>query len=218
MRKFLLGIVLPLLILLLIVAGAWWVRQRATTPNPVSTPSATTATQIIAAQDLNERAETPIPNPATSRLPTDADRAKDAQAVVGPMEPDAWEPGESPITFVPGVDLREEEAPATPTPSTGSPQQEEDEDNDGLTTQEERQYGTSAVRADTDGDGLTDGDEVHKYQTRPINPDTDGDGLTDGEEVMRWGTNPTNADTDGDGYPDGEEVKGGYNPNGPGRL
>ncbi|NAY92828.1 T9SS type B sorting domain-containing protein [Muricauda sp. JGD-17] len=36
---------------------------------------------------------------------------------------------------------------------------------------------------DTDGDGLTDGEE-NNLGTNPNNPDTDGDGLTDGEEVL----------------------------------
>ena len=36
---------------------------------------------------------------------------------------------------------------------------------------------------DTDGDGLTDGEEAN-LGTSPTNPDTDGDGLTDGEEVL----------------------------------
>ena len=48
--------------------------------------------------------------------------------------------------------------------------------------------------------------------------DTDGDGLTDFDEVRIYKSNPTLADTDGDGYPDGQEVAGGYNPNGSGRL
>jgi hypothetical protein len=48
--------------------------------------------------------------------------------------------------------------------------------------------------------------------------DTDHDGLTDYEEVHVYHTNPLNPDTDGDGYLDGAEVKGGYDPNGPGKL
>jgi len=48
-------------------------------------------------------------------------------------------------------------------------------------------------------------------------PDSDGDGLTDGEEIF-YGTDPNNPDTDGDGFLDGEEVKGGYNPMGEGKL
>ena len=41
----------------------------------------------------------------------------------------------------------------------------------------------------------------------PKNPDTDGDNLSDREEVKVWKTNPLKADTDGDGYNDGEEIK-----------
>src|SRR5713101_2814930 len=55
----------------------------------------------------------------------------------------------------------------------------EDPDQDGLTNLEEYQHGTDPNNPDTDGDGLSDGDEVHKYHTDPLNPDTDGDGLTD---------------------------------------
>ncbi|MBP5449617.1 MAG: InlB B-repeat-containing protein [Spirochaetales bacterium] len=35
---------------------------------------------------------------------------------------------------------------------------------------------------DTDKDGISDWDELHKYFTDPSNPDTDGDGWTDSEE------------------------------------
>jgi 6-phosphogluconolactonase (cycloisomerase 2 family) len=87
----------------------------------------------------------------------------------------------------------------------------QDPDHDGLTNLEEYQHGTDPNNSDTDGDGLSDGDEVHKYHTDPLNPDTDGDGLSDGEEV-RLGTDPLNPDTDGDGIPDGIEVKLGLNP------
>ena len=40
-----------------------------------------------------------------------------------------------------------------------------------------------------------------------ITNDTDGDNLSDREEVKTWKTNPLKADTDGDGYNDGEEIK-----------
>jgi len=70
---------------------------------------------------------------------------------------------------------------------------------------------------DTDKDGL---DDIREKQlgTDPNNPDTDGDGLSDGDEVLIWHTDPLNPDTDGDGYPDGTEVRNGYNPLGPGKL
>ncbi len=70
---------------------------------------------------------------------------------------------------------------------------------------------------DTDKDGLPDMRET-QLGTDPANPDTDSDGLFDKEEVDVYKTNPLNPDTDGDTYLDGAEVKGGYNPNGAGKL
>ena len=71
--------------------------------------------------------------------------------------------------------------------------------------------GTDPLSADTDGDGLSDGQEVNVYGTSPTNADTDGDGLKDGEEVGR-DTNPLSADSDGDGLKDGWEVANGLDP------
>ena len=71
--------------------------------------------------------------------------------------------------------------------------------------------GTDPLSADTDGDGLSDGQEVNVYRTTPTNADTDGDGLKDGEEVGR-GTNPLATDSDGDGLLDGWEVAQGLDP------
>ena len=70
---------------------------------------------------------------------------------------------------------------------------------------------------DKDADGLDDLDEA-KQGTDPNHWDSDGDGLSDGEEVVIWGTEPLNPDTDNDGYEDGEEIKAGYNPKGVGKL
>ena len=65
----------------------------------------------------------------------------------------------------------------------------EDPDRDGLTNLQEYQLGTDPNKADTDGDGLSDGDEVNKYHTSPLIADTDGDGIPDGIEVQT-GSNP----------------------------
>jgi predicted CXXCH cytochrome family protein len=69
---------------------------------------------------------------------------------------------------------------------------------------------------DSDGDGLSDDDEVGIYLTDPFNPDTDGDGLTDGDEVsMAQGSgcpDPLLPDSDGDLLPDGGEVFGDTSP------
>ena len=68
----------------------------------------------------------------------------------------------------------------------------EDPDRDGLTNLQEYQLGTDPNKADTDGDGLSDGDEVNKYHTHPLLADTDGDCIPDGVEIQN-GTDPLNA-------------------------
>lgn len=68
----------------------------------------------------------------------------------------------------------------------------EDPDRDGLTNLQEFQLGTDIHNPDSDGDGLTDGQEVLTYHTNPLLPDTDGDGIPDGVEVQ-IGTNPLNS-------------------------
>lgn len=93
-----------------------------------------------------------------------------------------------------------------------------DTDKDGVPDALELKYGTDPKNPDTDGDGLTDGDEIMVWGTDPLKKDTDGDGLSDYDEVKIWHTNPLNPDTDGDGFSDGLEVSRGYNPLGPGKL
>src|SRR5439155_675410 len=70
--------------------------------------------------------------------------------------------------------------------------------------------GTNPRVADTDGDGINDGDEVTRG-TNPLNADSDADGISDGLE-LRLGTDPLNPDSDGDGIPDGVETQLGTNP------
>ena len=81
--------------------------------------------------------------------------------------------------------------------------------------------------ADTDGDGLTDNDEINIYGTNPNNPDTDGDGINDGDEVEFWGynwdmdfdndsiINLLDTDSDNDGFLDGAEKDQGFDPGDP---
>ena len=59
----------------------------------------------------------------------------------------------------------------------------EDPDHDGLTNLQEFQNGTDPHKADTDGDGLTDGQEVLMYHTNPTLFSSDGTGISDGVEV-----------------------------------
>ncbi|MCK4257002.1 hypothetical protein KAX35_08940, partial [candidate division WOR-3 bacterium] len=60
---------------------------------------------------------------------------------------------------------------------------------------------TNPYLADTDGDGINDGDEVHTYLTNPNMADSDVDGINDFLEIA-YGTNPLNPDSDGDGLTD----------------
>lgn len=64
-----------------------------------------------------------------------------------------------------------------------------DDDGDGLSNDEERQAGSNAGVKDSDGDGISDYDEVKVYQSNPTKKDSDGDGVADGQEVSA-GTNP----------------------------
>ena len=92
-----------------------------------------------------------------------------------------------------------------------------DEDLDGLTNLEEFLNETDPWWEDTDGDWLSDGQEVHIYGTDPLNPDSDGDGIYDGIEIAWHGTNPLDetsflVDTDGDWIPDTWESANGMDP------
>lgn len=88
----------------------------------------------------------------------------------------------------------------------------EDPDHDGLTNLEEQALGSDPTQPDSDGDGLSDGDEAHTHRTDPNSRDTDGDGLSDGDEVNVDHTDPTRADTDGDGFSDYDELSLGTDP------
>lgn len=97
-----------------------------------------------------------------------------------------------------------------------------DSDGDGLTNEEERAgwnlridrqgYGltldaqvldsedvtSDPANPDTDGDGLSDGEEQGKSD--PRRTDSDGDGLSDFDELRRYKTRPLSVDTDGDAH------------------
>lgn len=98
---------------------------------------------------------------------------------------------------------RRDPAGVAATPASSSPTRiatdDPDADGDGLALSEELAAGTDSELADTDEDGLTDGQEVLEYGTNPLLPDTDVDGVLDGDEVA-LGSDPN------DSAPEGEEV------------
>jgi hypothetical protein len=83
-----------------------------------------------------------------------------------------------------------------------------DTDLDGLTNLEEQDNNTDPTLPDTDGDGLTDSDEVNTHLTNPVLADTDRDGWSDYEEITTYGSDPLVADVDAnlDGIPDSGEL------------
>ncbi len=92
-----------------------------------------------------------------------------------------------------------------------------DRDGDGLNSKLENELDTDPNNADTDGDGVQDGDEVLHLKTKPMLRDTDGDGLIDGIEDANLNgfrdpgeTNAILRDSDGDKLCDGYcEARGG---------
>ncbi len=91
-----------------------------------------------------------------------------------------------------------------------------DSDGDGLLDGEEDADASCGVTlgetdprtADTDGDGIDDKTEVDDPDLDPLRSDSDDDGITDGVEASTC-TDPGLADTDGDGLDDGVEDSNG---------
>ncbi len=81
-----------------------------------------------------------------------------------------------------------------------------DNDSDNLSNLAEFEAETNPLEADTDSDGLSDGDEVLIHLTSPILEDSDFDTLSDYREVIETLTNPLNSDSDADELNDGTEV------------
>jgi hypothetical protein len=67
---------------------------------------------------------------------------------------------------------------------------------------------------DLDGDGLANATE-QAVGSNPLEIDTDGDTLSDADEVLTHGTSPVKADTDGDGQGDSGELAAGTDPSDP---
>ena len=94
----------------------------------------------------------------------------------------------------------------------------EDSDEDGILNFIEDIYHTDKDNADTDGDGLSDGDEINILGTDPLKKDSDdnekddneedadNDGISNYDEIYVHFTSPVSADTDGDGISDSDEI------------
>jgi len=78
---------------------------------------------------------------------------------------------------------------------------------------------------DTDGDGISDREEIDTYHTDPHAIDSDGDGINDFSELVYWNSvggdddidgdgivNLLDFDSDGDGISDGQEIELGTSP------
>lgn len=65
-----------------------------------------------------------------------------------------------------------------------------DQDGDNALDAREMELGLDPYNADTDGDGVADGDELDIYSTDPFTWDTDGDGISDGEELFGIRSDP----------------------------
>ena len=203
-----------------IVGGAvgivWWLRSRSV-PSASGQPAPGTAVELVAPPvtgSLRTESVAATGEEPPSEIPEEGERSIEElkRIRVYPGESRGF-PGEEPavtmadLLRVGGQAATEETAPGVfvipvaPSAGTGGgsavPRVEgsADPDKDGLTNDQELQQGTDPNKADTDGDGLTDGDEVRKYRTDPLN-----------------------SDTDGDTYQYGAEVKAGYNPRGSGKL
>lgn len=85
-----------------------------------------------------------------------------------------------------------------------------DSDGDGLLDGEEQSLGTSPFALDTDLDLVSDNEEIFGPdglpgtgdETDPLNPDSDGDGRLDGSDGCPLVANPVATDQDGDGHED----------------
>jgi cell wall-associated NlpC family hydrolase len=94
------------------------------------------------------------------------------------------------------------EPPAPPPPAGPPPLGGADTDHDKLTDALERRLGLDPLRADTDGDNLSDSYEMVTTHTDPRRADSDGDRLNDAFELAR-GLDPRSPDSDADGHLDG---------------
>ena len=98
----------------------------------------------------------------------------------------------SPVILKPTPTQTRISSTSTPTPlstptltRTLPPLTYSDNDRDGLSDLKENYIGTDTQNSDTDGDKISDYDEVTKYFLNPLLSDTDGDGILDSDPNER---------------------------------
>jgi hypothetical protein len=117
--------------------------------------------------------------------------------------PDAWvDRGASGLWLIAGED-KNGNGRIDAAGADGEPDTEDDETDPNNPASHPKSPRVLAV--DSDRDGLSDALEA-EFFTSPNDADTDDDGVKDGDEVFIYHTNPTQADSDFDGLPDGFEL------------
>jgi len=129
------------------------------------------------------------------------------------------EAGDSPAESSPQEKSDQDESDRKKPPQDESAQSQKDQDQsqkDRDQSQQEDQSAEQQGQQDQDGDGLPDQMERNaENPTDPTDADSDDDGLADGQEdrnangrVDPGETDPNKSDSDGDGTPDGAEATG----------
>ena len=165
---------------------------------PADVPTPGNAKQLIAAQSAPSGGATFVAAVVGPEIPPAAPEQPVVEVILPTETPVVViPPTETPVPETPTPEPTVEPTPTmTPEPTlepTWTPEPVLDSDQDGLADHDESAYGTSPRVPDSDGDLLSDGDEVYVYGTLPNNPNTDDDGCTDGYEAAE-GFNPFEPD------------------------